>query len=250
VAPVDWEAGTYDRLADPQEAWGREVLERLELAGDEAVLDAGCGSGRVTALLLERVPNGRVVGVDASPSMIERARERLGDRVELICADLTEFELDEPVDVVYSNATFHWVMDHDRLFSRLHDALRPLGKIEAQCGGQGNVAEFERAIDAISGDERFAPYLRGERRAWNFASVADTEARLERSGFADVRVWLQPKRVTPDEPKAFLRSSGLAWHMERLPPELRDPFVDAVLGSMPRPLILDYVRLNISARRR
>jgi trans-aconitate 2-methyltransferase len=250
VAPVDWEAGTYDRLADPQEAWGREVLERLELAGEEAVLDAGCGSGRVTALLLERVPNGRVVGVDASPSMIELARERLGDRVELICADLTEFELDEPVDVVYSNATFHWVMDHERLFARIHDALRPLGRIEAQCGGQGNVAEFERAIDAISGDERFAPYLRGERRAWNFASVADTEARLERSGFADVRVWLQPKRVTPDEPKAFLRSSGLAWHMERLPPELRDPFVDAVLGSMPRPLILDYVRLNISARRR
>ena len=250
MAPVDWEAGTYDRVADPQEAWGREVLERLDLAGDEAVLDAGCGSGRLTALLLERVPRGRVVGVDASPSMIDRARERLGDRVELICADLTELELDEPVDVVFSNAAFHWVMDHDRLFARLHDALRPGGPIEAQCGGQGNVAEFVRAIDAISGDERFAPYLRGELRAWNFASVADTEARLGRSGFADVRVWLQPKRVTPDEPKAFLRSSGLAWHMERLPPELRDPFVDAVLGSMPRPLILDYVRLNISARRR
>jgi trans-aconitate 2-methyltransferase len=150
---------------------------------------------------------------------------------------------------VFSSATFHWVLDHDRLFQRLHAALRSGGRLEAQCGGEGNVAEFERAIDALSGDERFAPYLRGTLRPWKFAGVGETEARLERAGFAVDRLWLERKRFQPRDPRGYLRASGLASHLARLPDDLHDAFVDAVTGSMPRPLVLDYVRLNISARR-
>jgi trans-aconitate 2-methyltransferase len=244
---VDWDAASYDQQADPQEQWGREVLERIELAGDETVLDAGCGSGRVTQLIVERVPRGRVVGVDASQSMVELARERLGPDVELIHVDLVDLELEVPVDVVFSNATFHWIANHDLLFSRLHAVLRPGGRLEAQCGGQGNVAEFERAVDALTGDERFAPYLRGERRAWNFASVGDTESRLRRAGFGEPRAWLEPKHVEPSDPREYCRVAALAWHLARLPEDLHDEFVDAVIEMMPRPLVLDYVRLNISA---
>jgi trans-aconitate 2-methyltransferase len=249
--PVEWEAGTYHRLADPQEQWGREVLSRLLLRGDETVLDAGCGSGRVTTLLLERLPQGRVIGVDGSAAMIERARELLGDdpRVRLEVGDLLELDLGEEADAVFSNATFHWILDHERLFARLHAALRPGGQLEAQCGGMGNVAEVERAIDAVAGDERFAPYLRDMKPAWNFALVGDTELRLRRVGFEVDRVWLEPREVTPAEPRDFLRVSGLARHLDRLPSQLHDEFIDAVLGSMPRPLTLRYVRLNISARR-
>jgi trans-aconitate 2-methyltransferase len=188
-----------------------------------------------------------VVGVDASQSMVELARERLGPDVELIHADLVDLELEVPVDVVFSNATFHWIANHDLLFARLHAVLRPGGRLEAQCGGQGNVAEFERAVDALTGDERFAPYLRGERRAWNFASVGDTESRLRRAGFGEPRAWLEPKHVEPSDPREYCRVSGLAWHLARLPEDLHDEFVDAVIEMMPRPLVLDYVRLNISA---
>src|SRR5512133_4117223 len=113
---VDWDAATYDRVADPQEEWGREVLARLELAGDETVLDAGCGSGRVTKLLLERLPHGHVVAVDSAPSMVEHARRALGDRATVLRASLTELTLNEPVDAAFSNAVFHWIADHDRLF--------------------------------------------------------------------------------------------------------------------------------------
>src|SRR5215207_514589 len=127
IGRVDWDAETYERVSDPQFEWGLEVLERLELAGDEHVMDAGCGSGRVTARLLKRLPRGRVIAVDASESMIEKAREKLGDRVDYLVADLAELELSEPVDVVFSTATFHWISDHDRLFARLHDALVPGG---------------------------------------------------------------------------------------------------------------------------
>lgn len=244
---VDWDAASYDELADPQEEWGREVLERLELSGTETVLDAGCGSGRVTKLIVERVPDGRVIGVDAAPSMIELARERLGPGVELIHADLLDLELELPVDAVFSNATFHWINDHDLLFERLHQALKPGGRLESQCGGQGNVAEFESTVEALGGDERFAAYLRSERPTWNFASVGDTETRLRRAGFAEFRVWLEPKRVEPSDPRAYNRAVGLAWHLARLPEDLHEEFVDAVIEMMPRPLVLEYVRLNISA---
>lgn len=252
AGPVDWDAATYHRVANNQEEWGIEVLDRLVLRGSERVLDAGCGSGRATKLLLQRLPEGRVIGVDAAPSMVEEARSNLaefGDRVELRVENLTELELDEPVDAVFSNAAFHWIADHELLFARMAAALRPGGALEAQCGGEGNVAEWKRAVEAAIGDERFAPYFRGMPQPWNFASVGDTEARLERAGFAVGRIWLEERVIEPSEPRDYVRSVGLNPHLARVPEELRDDFIDTVLGSMLRPLRLDYVRLNISARK-
>jgi trans-aconitate 2-methyltransferase len=169
--------------------------------------------------------------------------------VDLRVANLLELELAHPVDAIYSNATFHWILDHNRLFARLLALLRPGGRMEAQCGGQGNVAEWIRAVEAAEGDERFSAYLRGMPATLNFASVDDTEYRLERAGFEVRRVWLEDRTVVPSEPRAFVSSVALAQHLHRLPPELHDQFLDAVLGSMARPLTLEYVRLNISARR-
>src|SRR5215216_1662812 len=135
--PRDWDATAYERLSAPLEAMGREVLQRLELDGDETVLDAGCGTGRVTAVLAERLPRGRVIAVDGSPAMVEEARRRLPASVDVREADLLELELEEPVDAVISTATFHWIRDHDRLFRRLRDVLVPGGRLVAQCGGEG-----------------------------------------------------------------------------------------------------------------
>lgn len=247
--PRDWDADTYDRVADPQEEWAREIIDRLELEGDEAVLDAGCGSGRVTRLLLDRLPRGRVVGVDASPSMIAKARESLGADVELITSDLLDLELADPVDAVFSNATFHWILDHRRLFARLHAALGPGGRMEAQCGGIGNIEEFLNSTENVNGDERFAPYLRGISSAWNFASPGDTEVRLGAAGFDSVHCWLEDRPMEPSDPRGYLESVCVGPYLDRLPEALRGPYTDAVLEVIPRPLRLDYVRLNISATR-
>src|SRR4051794_28931067 len=141
----DWDASTYERLSQPLAAMGVDVLARLELRGDETVLDAGCGTGKVTATLFERLPRGRVIAVDAAPSMVEEARERLPAEVDVRQADLLDLSLDEPVDAVLSTATFHWVADHDRLFSNLLAALKPGGRLVAQCGGKGNVAAIKTA---------------------------------------------------------------------------------------------------------
>ena len=179
--PREWDAAAYDRVSDVQEVWSRAVLDRLDLRGDETVLDAGCGSGRVTRLLLERLPEGRVIGVDASRSMIEKAQEALPDRTEFIVSDLLDLDLDEAVDAVFSNATFHWILDHRRLFARLYAALRPGGVLEAQCGGIGNLDEFLNSLENVDGDERFSPYVRGIASTWNFASPACPLVRTSRS---------------------------------------------------------------------
>ena len=165
MPPREWNAASYDRMSDPQVAMARDVIDRLDLRGDERVLDAGCGTGRVTELLLERVPNGSVVAVDGSEAMVEQARERLGDRAEVFASDLLELTLERPVDAVISTATFHWIADHELLFARLHAALKPGGRLVAQCGGYGNVANVQAAIDAVD-----HPALRGWAGPWNFAT--------------------------------------------------------------------------------
>ena len=245
----DWDAETYHRVSQPQVEWAGAVLDRLELRGDERVLDAGCGSGRVTEMLVERVPNGRVVAVDLSPAMIAKARAALGGRADLLLQDLTELRLRERVDAVFSNAVFHWVLDHDRLFHRLFDALQPGGRLEAQCGGAGNVARFHEAVSRLADRPPFSSYFEDWSGPWNFASAAETTARLERAGFTDIRCWLEDRPVVPPEPHDYLRTICLGHHLEQLPDELRDTLVGQVVETLGDPLTLEYVRLNISARR-
>ena len=218
-----WDAATYDRVADPQEAWAREVLARSGITADERVLDAGCGTGRTTRLVLERTPH--VVAVDADPAMVARARENLPASVPVLQQDLLELELDEPVDVVFSGAVFHWITDHDRLFERLHAALRPGGRLVAQCGGHGNIA---RVLEVV-----------GERPGtWLYATAEETEQRLRAAGFTRARAWLEEKPTVPADMPAFIEAvilhgvPGAHEQAQRAAAELDS---------------LDYVRLNIDA---
>jgi trans-aconitate 2-methyltransferase len=252
VAAVrDWNADAYHRVSGPQVAMSAAVLDRLELRGDETVLDAGCGSGRVTRLLLERLPKGRVIAVDASPDMVARAREELsGAEVDIRASDLATLTLadGEQVDAVFSNATFHWIRDHDALFAALAAALRPGGRLSAQCGGEGNVAGVHAAALQAAADSGLGHRFAGWPRPWNFAAPEQTEARLRAAGFEDVTCWLQSWPVAPDEPRAYLETVCLGPHLARLADDERDRFLDAVLVRLGERPLLDYVRLNIVAR--
>jgi trans-aconitate 2-methyltransferase len=245
----DWDARTYARVATPQAEWAERVLARLPLEGDETVLDAGCGSGGVTELLIERLPRGHVVAVDAAPSMVEVAREALGDRATVLCQDLAELELDEPVDAAFSNAVFHWVPDHDRLFGALAGALKPGAPLVAQCGGEGNVERFHQIARDVAAEDPYAEYLAGWKGPWLFAGPEETAERLERAGFGEIETWLEPAPARPEDPESFTRTVCLRPHMERLPDELRDQYVHEVVTRCGTPFELDYVRLNIDARR-
>ena len=243
-----WDAAAYDRVSAPQLEWAERVLERLPLTGDETVLDAGCGSGNVTQLLLNRLPRGRVVAVDSSESMVEHARQALDpERATVFQTDLTELRLDEPVDAAFSNAVFHWIPDHDALFARLHAALRPGGLLVAQCGGKGNVARFHAAAREVADAEPYAEHLAGWTGPWHFAGADETAERLARAGFAEIDTWLEPSPVTPEDPLAFVTTVCLGPHLERLPEEQRAGFAEAVCALAGSEL--DYVRLNIDAKK-
>ena len=225
LARPPWDAQVYEQVADPQEAWAREVLERSGIGTGAVVLDAGCGSGRITRLLLDR--GARVLAVDADPGMVALAREALPPDVAVWQQDLLELTAPEPVDVVFSNAVFHWITDHERLFARLHAALRPGGRLVAQCGGAGNIADVLRVV--------------GERPGtWLYATAEDTERRLRAAGFPHARAWLEPKPTEVADMTTYLETvvlhgvPGARAIAERAAPRLAE---------------LDYVRLNIEATR-
>jgi trans-aconitate 2-methyltransferase len=248
LSPRDWDAATYERLSAPMTAMGSEVLDRLVLRGDETVLDAGCGTGNVTRVLHGRLPSGRVIAVDASPSMVEQARALLPAAVDVRRADLLELQLDEPVDAVLSTATFHWIGDHEQLFANLHAALKPGGRLVAQCGGHGNVAEIKQAGLDVAAGARYASYFEGWATDWNFATPEETERRLRAAGFTDVCCWLTRVDVDPGDPAAYLGAICLGSFLARLPETLHEPFVAEALERLPDPLAIHYVRLNILAR--
>jgi trans-aconitate 2-methyltransferase len=242
----DWDARTYDRVAAPMTRWGLDVLERLPVTGDERVMDVGCGTGRVTERLAERLPNGHVIALDGSPAMVEEARERLarfGDRIEYVVADLgMPLPISEPVDAILSTATFHWVPDHDALFHNLAAVTRPDGWLVAQCGGFGNIGRIKRAAASV-GDGWLGPA--------HYETAEDTERRLATAGYVDIHCWLtdEPTRFESGEPfEAYLRTVALGPQVERLPEAERDAYVHAVAEAVGDPIV-DYVRLNITARR-
>ena len=244
AAPVEWDATTYDRMADPMTRWGGVVLDRLPLVGNECVLDAGCGSGRVTELLCQRLPAGRVIALDRSAAMVAEAQRRLapfGEAVSILRADLATPLPLRRVDAVFSTATFHWIHDHEALFAHLAAVLRPGGRLVAQCGGAGNIARVHAAAKAAGVDLD----------ATHFATPADTERRLKAAGFVDVRCWLQPEPTALEagEPfETYLRTICLRPHLEQLPPSEHPVFLREVMQQLGEPVI-DYVRLNIEARR-
>lgn len=243
--PRDWDAETYDAIADPQFRWGSAVVDRLQLGGDETVLDAGCGSGRVTTLLAERLPRGHVVALDGSASMLETARRRLapfGDRIGFVLGDLMlPLPIAELVDAILSTATFHWVPDHGALFAHLAAVLRPGGQLVAQCGGAGNLATVVRALEELGAD----PFT-----GKVFATPERTAERLRASGFVDVECWLHTEPTpfkTLEGLETFLRTVALGDHVKAMTNVEGGAFAHAVAARLPR-RELDYVRLNIDAR--
>jgi trans-aconitate 2-methyltransferase len=258
---LEWDAAEYEALSGPQTGWGANLLgtflERRPLRGDEAAIDAGCGTGRVTELLLRHVPGWTVLAVDGSKAMVEAAAERFaGDpRVRIERQDLLRLEVERPVDLIFSTATFHWIRDHERLFDRLAEALKPGGRLVAQCGGEGNIARGTRATEEVMGEERFREAFVGWEDPKNYADPETTKARLEAAGFEEVETWLhdEPTRFDSVEELArFLKTVVLGRHLALLPEAEHEPFAAAVaekVATVEYPPVMDYVRLNILATR-
>jgi trans-aconitate methyltransferase len=259
-APREWNAPTYHRVSAPQFTWGQAVLERLALAGDETVLDIGCGTGRLTALLADRLPRGRAVGIDLSTSMLATARRELPaasrDRVAFVHADAAALPIAGTADAIFSTATFHWVLDHPRLFRSLWRALKPGGRLVAQCGGGPNLERHHRRAEALMEAPAYAAFFQSWVEPWEFADAPTTRARLTEAGFTDIATRVTAAPVVQADRAAFIEFVThvvFRQHLARLPDEhVKAAFVDALASQAaadPVPFELDYWRLDLDAAR-
>jgi trans-aconitate 2-methyltransferase len=256
----EWNAEVYHRVSNPQFDWGIVVLERLPLRGDEFVLDVGCGTGRLTERLLDRLPRGRVLAIDLSANMVASAREYLvprhGRRVMLAIADAAALPIRECADAIFSTATFHWVVDHSSLFKSLHSAVKPGGRLVAQCGGRRNLARIHHRLDAMRTRPEYAPYFTGWRDPWEFTDAATAAQRLTEAGFIEIDTSVEFSPVVLQDAAsfaAFVTNVICRPYLAHLPEAaLRERFIESITAQAANdnpPFELDYWRLNLSARR-
>ena len=253
----EWNSEVYHRLSAPQVSWGKKVLARLSLRGDEILLDAGCGTGRLTAELLDVLPHGYVVGVDLSQNMLNSAREhlvRFGDRVSLVSCDLLLLPFEGMFDGIVSTAAFHWVLDHDRLFKNLRNVLKQGAWLEAQCGGGPNLVRLRDRANALAATPRFSRYFAGFHEPWLYQDAGGAAESLRRAGFLDIETSVESAPTlleSAEQYSEFVRNIIMRRHLENLPTEdLRNTFIDELTAQAANddpPFLLDYWRLNLRA---
>jgi trans-aconitate methyltransferase len=255
----EWNSDVYHRLSAPQVSWGKKVLSRLHLRGDEVVLDAGCGTGRLTAELLKALPRGRVVGIDLSQNMLSSAREHLssdfGERLSLVACDLLHLPFERAFDGIVSTAAFHWVLDHDRLFAHLRQALVPGGWLEAQCGGGPNLVTLRTRANELAATPKFAQFFAGFHEPWLYQYAEEAAEALRRAGFVAVETSIEAAPTILDNAERyneFVRNIIFRRHLENIPTEeLRAEFMDELTHQASLdtpPFSLDYWRLNLCGK--
>lgn len=252
----DWDAEQYHRLSDPQHGWGLKVLDRLQPAGDERILDIGCGTGRLTAEIRKGAPRADVTAIDPSWSMVSEARRHFGDRIRVVQADGTALPFGQRFDAVFSTAAFHWIPDHPRLFSEIHRVLEPAGRLVSQAGGGPNLSRLYERTRVLAEEPDFAEFFAGWRDPWYFAGVSETKKRLADAGFIDVNVWLEAAPISFDAAASygtFVTTVCLRHQLGRLPEAQRTGYLECLVrlaSDDQPPFTLDYWRLNIDARKR
>ena len=257
---TEWNATAYHKVSGPQTSWGQKVLNRLTVNGDERAIDAGCGSGRLTGELMERLPNGRLIAVDRSWNMLMTARANLrpvlGSRVSFVQVSLPDLPFVDWADLVFSTATFHWIKDHPALFAGIWRTLRSGGRLHAQCGGGPNLKRAHQLAEQIMRTDPFMPHFGEWPGPWEFANAEVTARRLVDAGFVDITTTLEEAPTTlatEDDYREFVTTVIYHPHLDRLPePRLKQAFIDRVTelaANEPLPFTLDYWRLNIQARK-
>ncbi len=236
---VSWDPDRYDALPLPHEEWGRGVVAKLNLSGDETLVDAGCGSGRDAALALSLLPAGRIIGLDASPTMRTACEQRfaVSSQVDVRAADLMEpwpVESDS-VDAVMSVAAFHWLPQPERAWTQVARVLRPGGRIRLDAGGEGNISRLLAAVDEV-GASTLLP-------TWHYAGVEETLGYLEAAGLVpiDVRLRIAPAFFDTNEVYLeYLKDVVLHHLSDKQRIQVADIMADRCV---------DYVRLEVSAEK-
>jgi trans-aconitate methyltransferase len=233
TAQHQWNPADYARHSEGQERWARNLLSLLHVQPTEAVLDIGCGDGRITAEIARQAHAGRVVGIDSSAEMIRFAGEHFPSsqfpNLMFRRADASALPFDSEFDAVFSNAVLHWILDHRPVLAGVARSLRPGGRSVLEMGGKGNGEDVVRAMDACLSESKWqaAPALRPH---YGFYDPGEYRGWLLAAGLQPDSVELIEKDMVHASVAAFTGWLRTAWlpYTERVPEERRDQFLDAV----------------------
>jgi trans-aconitate 2-methyltransferase len=254
-----WNAADYHQQSSAQETWAKELLQKLHLCGSESVLDLGCGTGRITALLAERLKSGHVVGIDASSDMITFAQRTYTQyaNLQFFHMDACALDLAQSFDGVFSNAVMHWIKDHLQVLQRIRAHLKPGGRILFQMGGRNNVYRVQQTIDAIITLPEWEDYFEDFEIPYHFYGVEEYSTWLPLADFRSERVELISKDM--QQPgvvgfKGWLRTTWFPF-INQVPVAQQNRFTDQVAEAYVAQYPLDelgwvhvpMVRLEVEA---
>ncbi len=254
-----WDAQTYDKVStNVQLEWGRKLLEKRRWIGNEIVMDAGAGSGNLTKILAEKVPNGRVYAVDADYNMVEQAKSNLSGytNVQVIHSSMHDVNLPASVDVIFSNSALHWILDQKGVFSHFWHLLKPIGELLIECGGHGNIERELSTIFNLIQSSQFREHFVNWKQSWYFPKPDETERLLQNARFQDIQVNLSKLTTFFSDRESFanfVKTVIMKEFLSYLPDaKKRDQFVDAFLIEREHSggnWSLDFMRLRIYARK-
>lgn len=256
-----WDAATYDKVTANLEEWATTIIKSRKWSGRETVLDAGCGSGRITKVL-SMVTNGSIYAVDNDPNMVIKAKNNLHniENVKVIQSDLIALDpaiLPLRFNVVFSNAVLHWIHDHHKVFRNFHDLLNEKdGELLIQCGGFGNLQNVISVFNTVKDLSIFKRYFSDWKNPWNFAKPEVTYSILKELGYRDITTYLFDAPINFKDKESYLtylKTVVLGPYLQYLPSEqLKNGFLKEIANHIENncPQLvwkLDYVRLNILA---
>lgn len=261
VAPQKWNADDYAANSSAQTQWAQEIISKLDLRGNEVVLDVGCGDGKISAQIARVVKDGEVLGIDLSADMIRRASQTFpsssNPNLEFLRMDAAGMALPQRFDIAFSNAALHWVQDHPAVLRGVRSCLKAGGKIMFQMGGRGNAPGVFRAIDAVIRTPRWRSYYAQFTQPHYFFGPAEYNAWLPETGFRLARVELIPKDMQHQSVEGLAGWFRTTWfpYTDRLPIELREAFIaeiiEAYIGEHPPDAAgcthVEMVRLEVEA---
>lgn len=232
-----WDANDYACNASAQYDWATELIEKLELQGNESLLDIGCGDGRISAGLAKSLKQGSVVGIDASKEMIAVAKNHYPpsgySNLSFAQMDARSIRLGKRFDIAFSNAALHWVDDHRAVLAGVRKVLKPGGHLLFQMGGRGNAVEFFDVVETVMASERWGEYYRSFETPYTFNNIDDYTQWLGQHGFEPKRIELIPKIMKHSDREGLKGWFRTTWfpYTDCVPLEGRERFIDEVIES-------------------
>ena len=235
MTTFEFDGEKYKKASTHQKEWGQKLIDSLEFIGGEKILDLGCGDGVITAKLAEKVPNGSVLGIDASEGMITTSRKLHNKKLKFLMMDINRIDFEEEFDIIFSNATLHWIIDHKQLLQNCYKALVPSGRIRLNFAGDGNCSNFYSVIKKIILSSDYDSFFKDFSWPWYMPPVDDYQNLLKGSKFQQVQVWEEnADRYFPDEDAMikWIDQPAIVPFIRYIPEEKKNVFRQNVILEM------------------